>query len=63
MQTSRARRGFFSALLEFTDGLSPGMTVAVRDSSHGGFYETFARITWVDGIWVGIDRALERLTT
>ena len=51
--------GMFDVPLEFTDGLSPGMTVAVRDSAHGGFYETFARITWVDGIWVGLDCGLE----
>ena len=45
--------------LQFTEGLEPGMTVAVRDSAHGGFCETFARITWVEGTWVGIDRGLD----
>lgn len=44
--------------LMFTEGLEPGMTVAVRDDRHGGFYETFARITWVEPTWVGIDRGL-----
>jgi polygalacturonase len=50
--------GMVDVPLEYTDGLEPGMTVAVRDSVHGGFYETFARITWVDGNWVGLDCAL-----
>jgi len=45
--------------LEHADGLEPGMTVAIRDDTHGGFFETFARITWVDGTWVGIDRGLD----
>ena len=27
--------------LQHTEGLEPGMTVAVRDSAHGGFNETF----------------------
>lgn len=39
-------------------GLSPGMTVSVLDDQRGGFYSTFARITWVDGKWVGLDRGL-----
>ena len=43
---------------EFTDGLEPGMTVAIRDDAHGGFFETFARITWIDGTWVGLDTGL-----
>ena len=42
----------------YTDGLEPGMTVAIRDDTHGGFFETFARITWVEGTWVGIDRGV-----
>ena len=50
--------GMYDVPLEYTDGLEPGMTVAVRDSAHGGFFETFARITWVDGNWVGLDCAL-----
>jgi len=44
--------------LMHTEGLVPGMTVAVRDTRHGGFYETFARITWVDDNWVGIDKGI-----
>jgi hypothetical protein len=50
--------GMYDVPLEFTDGLEPGMTVAVRDDVHGGFFETFARITWIDGHWVGLDCAL-----
>jgi len=45
--------------LIFTDGLEPGMTVAIRDDVAGCFGETFARITWVDSPWVGLDRGLE----
>jgi hypothetical protein len=45
-------------LLE-TDGLLPGMTVSVLDDKRGGFYSTFARITWVDAKWVGLDRGIE----
>jgi hypothetical protein len=44
--------------LTTTEGLVPGMTVAIRDDQHGGFYETFARITWVEETWVGLDRGL-----
>jgi hypothetical protein len=44
--------------LMHTEGLIPGMTVAIRDDQHGGFLETFARITWVDGTWVGLDQGL-----
>jgi hypothetical protein len=41
-------------------GLEPGMTVSVHDDrTHGGFYETFATIAWVDGDWVGLDRGIE----
>jgi hypothetical protein len=47
--------GMYDVPLEYTEGLEPGMTVAVRDKVHGGFFETFARITWVDGNWVGLD--------
>jgi hypothetical protein len=50
--------GMCDVPLEHTEGLAPGMTVAVRDRSHGGFYETFARITWIEGNWVGLDRGL-----
>ena len=35
------------------------MTVAIRDDAHGGFFETFARITRIDGNWVGLDRGVE----
>jgi hypothetical protein len=44
--------------LENTDGLEPGMTVAIRDDAHGGFYETLARIEWIVGNWVGLDTGL-----
>lgn len=50
--------GMYDVPLEFTDGLELGMTVAVRDNVHGGFFETFARITWIDGNWVGLDCGL-----
>ncbi len=50
--------GMLDVPLTFTDGLAPGMTVSIRDDRHGGFFETFARITWIDGTWVGIDRGL-----
>lgn len=50
--------GMLDVPLMFTDGLEPGMTVAIRDDRRGGFFETFARITWVDGTWVGIDTGL-----
>lgn len=45
--------------LQYTEGLEPGMTVAVRDKVYGGFFETFGRITWIDGTWVGLDRGLD----
>jgi parallel beta-helix repeat protein len=50
--------GMLDVPLMFTDGLEPGMTVAIRDDRHGGFFETFSRITWVDGTWVGLDTGL-----
>jgi hypothetical protein len=34
------------------------MTVAIRDKTHRGFFETFGRITWTDGNWVGLDCGL-----
>lgn len=41
-------------------GLEVGMTVSVHDDdTHGGFYETFATITWIDGNWVGLDHGVE----
>ena len=43
-----------------TDGLDVGMTVSIHDNrTHGGFYETFATITWIDGDWVGLDHGIE----
>ena len=51
--------GMWDVPLQHTAGLEPGMTVAVRDNLRGGFYETFARITWIDDNWVGLDRGLE----
>lgn len=41
-------------------GLMPGMTVSIHDNCGRGFSETFARITWIDGNWVGLDRGLGR---
>ena len=41
-------------------GLEVGMTVSVHDGrTHGGFYATFATITWIDGNWVGLDHGIE----
>ena len=46
--------------LESVEGLAVGMTVSVHDGrSHGGFMETFATITWIDGDWVGLDHGIE----
>lgn len=39
-------------------GLAVGMTVSVLDDERLGFYETFARISWIDGHWVGLDRGI-----
>jgi len=50
--------GMLDVPLMYTEGLEPGMTVTIRDNRHGGFFETFARITWVEGSWVGIDQGL-----
>jgi hypothetical protein len=50
--------GMCDVPLMFTDGLEVGMTVAVRDRAHGGFFETLARITWVEDNWVGLDRGV-----
>lgn len=50
--------GMFDVPLEHTEGLEPGMTVAIRDNTHRGFFETFARIAWIDGTWVGLDCGL-----
>jgi hypothetical protein len=41
-------------------GLEVGMTVSVHDgNAHGGFYETFATITWIQDNWVGLDHGIE----
>jgi len=46
--------------LQSAAGLQVGMTVSVHDDrTHGGFYETFATITWIDGTWVGLDHGIE----
>jgi hypothetical protein len=50
--------GMLDVPLMHTEGLAPGMTVAIRDDRHGGFFETFARITWVEDTWVGLDQGL-----
>lgn len=52
--------GMTDVPLETTEGLAVGMTVSVHDDrTHGGFYETFAVITWIDGSWVGLDHGVE----
>ena len=51
--------GMTDAPLLSTEGLEPGMTVSLLDDKRGGFYSTLARITWVDGNWVGLDHGLE----
>jgi len=51
--------GMLDAPLVDTRGLEPGMTVAIRDDEHKGFYETFSRITWVDDGRVGLETGLE----
>ena len=35
------------------------MTVCVLDELRRGFYETFARITWIDGDWVGLSQGIK----
>ena len=54
--------GMMDVPLASTEGLSVGMTVSVHDSrTHGGFYETFSRINWVDAEtgWIGLDRGID----
>lgn len=52
--------GMCDVPLESATGLEVGMTVSLHDNrTHGGFYETFATVTWVDGKWVGLDRGIE----
>lgn len=41
------------------DGLAVGMTVTIFDEKKRGFDVTFARITWLEGDWVGLDRGIE----
>lgn len=45
--------------LTTTEGLVPGMTVSILDDQHRGFFSTFARITWTEDGWVGLDRGLQ----
>lgn len=52
--------GMCDAPLQSAAGLDVGMTVSLHDGrTHGGFYETFATITWIDGDWVGLDHGIE----
>ena len=51
--------GMCDVPLKTTEGLEAGMTVSVLDDKRKGFYGTFARITWIDGNWVGLDHGLE----
>ncbi len=44
--------------LQFTEGLEVGMTVCVLDDIRRGFYETFTRIDWIDGQWVGLEHGI-----
>ncbi|MCJ8330815.1 MAG: right-handed parallel beta-helix repeat-containing protein [Lentisphaeria bacterium] len=41
-----------------TNGLEVGMTVSIKDNLRGGFMTTFARISWIDDNWVGLDRGI-----
>jgi len=51
--------GMCDAPLQSTHGLHVGMTVCVLDELRRGFYETFARITWIDGDWVGLSHGIK----
>ena len=52
--------GMCDVPLRSADGIETGMTVSIHDDrTHGGFYETFAVIAWVDGDWVGLDRGVD----
>jgi len=51
--------GMCDVPLASTEGLDTGMTVSVYDEARRGFYETFARITWKDGNWIGLDHGIE----
>ena len=50
--------GMMDVPLASAEGLQVGMTVSIHDDMRRGFYETFARIVWIDGDWVGIDTGL-----
>lgn len=45
--------------LESAESLEAGMTVTVFDDKRQWFNATLARITWIDGAWVGLDCGLE----
>jgi hypothetical protein len=51
--------GMCDVPLVSTAGLVPGMTVSVYDRPRRGFYSTFARLTWVEPGWVGLDHGIE----
>ena len=52
--------GMCDVPLASTTGLEKGMTVSIHDDrTHGGFYETFATITWIEDGWVGLDHGIE----
>jgi hypothetical protein len=50
--------GMMDVPLACAEGLHVGMTVSIHDDMRRGFYETFARIAWIDAGWVGIDTGL-----
>ncbi len=45
--------------LRSSEGLDVGMSVSILDDKQTGFSSTFARITWIDGDWVGLDHGIE----
>ncbi len=52
--------GMADVPLKSAAGLEKGMTVSIHDNrTHGGFYETFATIVWIEGDWVGLDHGVE----
>jgi len=52
--------GMCDVPLASATGLEVGMTVSIHDDcTHGGFYETFATITRIDGNWVRLDHGIE----
>jgi len=57
--TGYCNYGMCDVPLADATGLAVGMTVSVLDNARGGFASTFARITWIDAGWVGLDRGLE----